>query len=102
MSLDDDYTYVGANGVVIETILSKPLVDVSSVNYKIRKPITGAQVEWACSIDDAPTGTVSYKSTSSDLNEVGVYKTQAFLHYAGGDIIPCRARYFEVKDQYLR
>jgi len=98
MSTASEPTYVGVNGLVLETILNKSLTGASAVNYTALKPKSGDILTWACSIDDVPTGTVSYKSSSSEINEVGFFKLQAFITYPSGDIFPCDPTYFEVRE----
>lgn len=91
--------YRGDIGIKIVLNTEADLSDATTAKIIVKKP-SGAEVEWIANFEDRIAGKISYTTTNNDLDEVGVYKLQAYVEFTNGTKLYGETAEMVVFDKY--
>lgn len=79
--------HVGQTALQIIRTLGVDITGATSVKLKYKKP-SQKEGEWTATIDDAPTGQISYTVASADIiDEYGHWTVWAWVTLASGKVV---------------
>lgn len=86
-------------GVLIKADTGIDLSGAASMELKVLKP-SAEEVSWIAYEDETDAGYIDYITVDGDLEEVGVYKIQAWVYITAESIHRGETFYLQVYDHY--